>query len=155
MAHYSGTVSSAHAPEQVWRYLADLRSIAEWDPSVDRIRLAAGEPGTVGAQYELEVSFLGRRVALPYVTAESEAPNRVVFTAETKSVAIRDEARIEPIADGSAVTWSADLRLKGARRILDPLVGLAFGRLGRRAARGLEQQLGRSTLEQPLEGVAA
>jgi hypothetical protein len=142
MARYTGTVTSPHPTQEVWSYLADLRSVAEWDPSVDEVRLLSGEPRTVGARYQLEVSFLGNRVSLPYVTVTAESPARVVFAAETKSVIVRDEARIRSMADGgSSVTWDADLRLKGARRLIDPLLRVAFNRVGGRGARGLNERL--------------
>ena len=32
-------------PEDAWHYLADLRSLAEWDPSVKRVELVTGQPG--------------------------------------------------------------------------------------------------------------
>ena len=156
MARYTGTVSSPHSPAEVWSYLADLRSVAEWDPSVEEVRLDSGDPATVGARYQLEVGFLGGRITLPYVTVAAEPPHRVVFAAETPSVAIRDEARVLPITDGgSSVVWDADLRLKGVRRVLDPLLRLAFNRVGQRAARGLSERLDASTLSHPLEELRA
>ena len=156
MARYTETVTSPHAPGEIWSYLADLRSIAEWDPSVEGIRLVSGDPGTIGARYQLEVSFLGGRVSLPYVTVTVEPPSRVIFAAETESVMVRDEARIRPIADGgSSVVWDADLRLKGARRLLDPLLRLAFNRLGNRAARGLSVRLNEATVPNPIEEARA
>ena len=38
MARYTGTVDAPHSAEEVWHYLADLRSVGEWDPSVDERR---------------------------------------------------------------------------------------------------------------------
>ena len=58
MARYTETVTSPHPAAAVWSYLAHLRSIPEWDPSLEEIQLLSGEPGTVGARYQLEVSFL-------------------------------------------------------------------------------------------------
>jgi carbon monoxide dehydrogenase subunit G len=156
MARYTGSVTSPHPAEATWSYLADLRSVAEWDPSVEEIRLVSGDPGTAGARYQLEVSFLGARVSLPYVTVAVEPPQRVVFAAETDSVTIRDEARVAPLTNGgSSVVWDAELRLKGVGRLLDPLLGLAFNRLGGRAERGLRERLNRASLSHPLEEVPA
>jgi carbon monoxide dehydrogenase subunit G len=147
MARYTGTVESVHPPEAVWNYLADLRSVAEWDPSIQRVELIAGEPRNEGAAYALEVGFLGRTTELAYRIAETQPPNRVVFRAATGSVTVRDEARIEPTdAGGSRVTWDADLQLRGARRVLDLPLRLAFGRLGRAAERGLAEELNRPEL---------
>ena len=87
------------------------------------------------------MSFAGRTVTLPYETVESERPRRVVFEAQTGSMSIRDEATVSELAAGSGVSWKASLRPLGIRRLLDPVLQLAFGRLGRRAEEGLRERL--------------
>ena len=147
MAQYKGTVHTHHEPMAVWEYLSDLRSVGEWDPSVESVRLVSGTPGTVGARYELEVDFLGRSITLPYETVEVNPPYNVVFAAETSSAAVRDEARIAGEPGGrTTVTWDADLRLKGPGRLLDLPLRAAFGRIGSRAEDGLDQRLGEAEL---------
>ena len=142
MARYKGTVSSPHPVEDVWRYMSDLRSVGEWDPSVESVGLTGGEPGSEGARYELEVTFAGRSVEIPYETAEVEAPERVVFSGENESATVRDVASIAPAAGGGCtVTWDADLRLKGIGRLLELPLRLAFRRLGKRAEDGLRDHL--------------
>jgi carbon monoxide dehydrogenase subunit G len=141
MARYTGRAEAPHPPEEVWRYLSDLRSVAEWDPSVQDARLVSGEPGTVGARFEVEVSFLGGSVTLPYETVVAEPPHRVVFEARTDSLSVRDEAMVDPASAGSEVTWDADLRLMGPRKMLDLLLRVAFERIGRRAEEGLNERL--------------
>jgi uncharacterized protein YndB with AHSA1/START domain len=155
MANYTGTVSALHPPGEVWRYLADLRSVAQWDPSVAAARLVDGKPGTVGSRFEVDVTFLGRTVTLPYTTVEAEPPHHVVFSAETDLVAIRDEARIGPILDGSTVTWDADLQLRGPWRVFDLPLRAAFGRLGDSAERGLRERLNEPALTDSGERVRA
>jgi carbon monoxide dehydrogenase subunit G len=156
MAKYSGTVDAPHSAEAVWSYLADLRSVGEWDPSVERVRLTAGEPRTDTARYELEVSFRGRTISLPYRVVEVDPPLRVVFEAETEAVSVHDEARIEPVGDGSSrVTWAADLQLKGARRIFELPLRAAFGKLGEDAKRGLAERLSEPALDAPGDRIAA
>ena len=141
MAHYSATLATENRPDDVWRYLADLRSIVEWDPSVEDARLVAGEPGLVATRYELDVRFLGRTVTLPYETVVAEPPHRLVFAAETDAMSIADEAIILPTVSGSTLTWRASLQLRGGRRLLDPPLRLAFARLGRNAEIGLRTRL--------------
>ena len=48
----------------------------------------------------------------------------------------------ESSAGGTRVTYDAELALKGPLRVLDPLLGLAFKRVGDRAANGLRATLG-------------
>jgi carbon monoxide dehydrogenase subunit G len=142
MARYQGTVTTPRPSEEVWRYLADLRSVAEWDPSVVDARLISGEPGTVGARYEVDVNFLHRTLTIPYVTVAAESPHRVAFSADTGSVSVHDEARIaSSSAGGSTVTWDADLRLSGPGRMLDLPLRVAFNRIGSRAEFGLANRL--------------
>jgi carbon monoxide dehydrogenase subunit G len=156
MARYTGTIDAPHSADAVWSYLADLRSIGEWDPSVESVRLTAGEPRTETARYDLEVSFRGRSISLPYRVLEVDPPHRVVFAAETDSVSVRDEARIEPVSAGnSRVTWDADLRLNGIRRVFEPLLQALFKRLGENAKRGLEDRLRDPALDAPGDRMAA
>jgi hypothetical protein len=80
----------------------------------------------------------------------------LVFAAETESVSVRDEAQIRPLADGgSAVVWDADLRLKGARRLLDPPLRLVFNRVGARAEGGLGERLNERELPRSLQEARA
>jgi len=156
MAKYTGIVDAPHDAEEVWRYLADLRSVREWDPSVEGVTLISGEPGTESARYELEVSFRGRSITLPYRVLEADPPRRIVFAAEDESILVRDEARIEPVGRGaSRVTWDADLRLRGIRRVLDLPLRAMFRRLGENAEKGLRAQLRKPVLESPAERVRA
>ena len=142
MARYTGMVEAPHSAEDVWHYLADLRSVEEWDPSVEAVELVDGEPRTEGARYELEVRFGRRGINLPYRVVEVDLPHRVVFEAETESVLVRDEARIEPNGPAaSSVTWDADLRLRGIRRVLDLPLRAIFHRLGENARKGLGERL--------------
>ena len=142
MARYTGTVEAPHGAEEVWQYLADLRSAEEWDPSVEEVKLELGEPRTEGARYRLEVRFGGRSINIPYRVAELDPPHRVVFEAETDSVSVRDEARIEPRGPAaSVVTWDADLRLRGIRRVLDLPLRAIFHRVGEEARKGLSERL--------------
>jgi carbon monoxide dehydrogenase subunit G len=154
MARYTGTVEAPHGAKQVWHYLADLRSVEEWDPSVDKVELVCGEPRTEGARYDLEVRFRRRSINLPYRIVEVDPPHRVVFEAETESVLVRDEARIEPKGPAaSSVTWDADLRLRGIRRLLDLPLRALFRRVGEDARKGLGERLRKPELGESLAQV--
>ncbi len=151
MARYTGTVEAPHSAEEVWHYLADLRSVEEWDPSVDAVELIGGEPRTEGTRYRLDVRFRGRGISLPYRIVEVDPPHRVVFAAETDSVMVRDEARITPLGpSASRVTWDADLRLRGIRSLLDVPLRAIFNRLGENAKEGLGERLRKPVLGEPV-----
>lgn len=61
---------------------------------------------------------------------------------EEASIRSTDEIRFVATNDGSRVTYEADLQLKTPfGRLMDPLLALAFRRIGARAAAGLREGL--------------
>ncbi len=80
---------------------------------------------------------------LDYQVTSFEPPRRVVLEADNFAIRSVDEITFEPSRAGSSVTYHADLRLKGLLRLADPLLAVAFRRLGDRAASGLRRELNR------------
>jgi hypothetical protein len=86
--------------------------------------------------------FLGRRIPLEYRITEFDRPARVVLAADDAAVRSTDEIRFVATDGGSRITYEAELRLKTPfGRVLDPLLALAFRRIGDRAAAGLRAAL--------------
>jgi uncharacterized protein YndB with AHSA1/START domain len=142
MAKYEGTIESPRPVEEVFAYLADFSNASEWDPSSVSSR-PLDEPGAhEGARYEVVSKFMGREVPLTYETLSLEEPSRVVLRGESESVVSIDEITFSPRDDGgTTVGYDADLQLKGGRRILDPLLGVAFRRICERARDRMEEVL--------------
>ena len=86
--------------------------------------------------------FLGRKAALTYRVVEFEPGKAVTLRGENATVVSLDRITFEPSDGGTRVTYDADLALKGPLRIADPLLGLAFARVGDRALAGLREALG-------------
>lgn len=143
MAHYRTTVTSAASADDVFTYLADFATVAEWDPGVREARLVSGDAAEVGAFYRVVTSTLGLTLALDYRILESVPPvagrpGRVVLQADTRDFRSFDVILVEPTATGCALTYDADLALKGVRRPFDPFLRVAFQVIGGRARAGLE-----------------
>ncbi len=117
MARYHTTVRSSRRAEETFDYLSDFSTTAEWDPGVvEAERLSTGPVG-MGSTF------------------------RVVLAAEAQSARSVDEITVLPTDHGSEVTYDADLRGQGLFRLADPLLGLAFRRIGERARDGLTRVL--------------
>lgn len=145
MARYRASVDTQREGEEVFAYLSDFSSAAEWDPGVvEAQRLDAGPIG-VGAEFRLVAQFLGRTTPLTYRIVEYNPPHAVTFLGENATVISRDRITFEPTGVGTRITYDADLRLKGPLRIADGLLALAFSRVGDRALAGLRRTLGYST----------
>lgn len=143
MASYQATVTSTRPPDEVFTYLADFRSVADWDPSItESVHINADEPIEVGAKFRVTTKTTGRDVVLEYTTTELEKPDRIVLRGENGSMISIDTITIKATAQGgSSVTYRADIELKGARKLADPLMQLGLKRLGDRARDGLEKKL--------------
>ncbi len=141
MARYHTTVRSSRRAEETFDYLSDFSTTAEWDPGVvEAERLSTGPVG-MGSTFRVVASFLGRRVSLVYRVIDFEPGRRVVLAAEAQSARSVDEITVLPTDHGSEVTYDADLRGQGLFRLADPLLGLAFRRIGERARDGLTRVL--------------
>jgi len=141
MPRYATTVSTALSPADAFAFMADVRRFAEWDPGVSTSVRVVGD-GAVGSAYDLTVAP-GKTVMRYEVTA-CEAPRLLRMVAKTRFLTSVDEIRVEPSGSGALVTYDAVLTLNGVLGVMDPLLGIAFKRIGDRAAAGLTRALTRT-----------
>ncbi len=123
--------------------MADVERFSEWDPGVIRAARIPGSGPGVGTAYDLTVKA-GSTSVMRYAVTEIDAPRRVVLVARTLWLTSVDEIRVEAAPGGSTVVYDATLTLNGPLRLFDPVLGLAFRRIGDRAAAGLRRFLGRA-----------
>ena len=131
------------ATDAAFAFVADFANQSLWDPgTVTSERLDSGPVG-VGARYRLAVRLGGRVAPMEYRISVFEPPNRVVLNGEGSGVSATDEIRFEPAGKGTRVDYTADIRLGGWMRLIQPFVGRAFSKLGRNAAEGMKRELDR------------
>jgi len=142
MPHYRTAVDTPWSTQRAFDYLSDLEHFAAWDPGVKRSVQVAGDGVAVGAAFDVTVGGVGRDLTLRYEIVEMNAPDRLEVRAETGTLLSVDVMTFESVGDGGCrVTYDADLSLKGALRLANPLLGVVFGRIGDRAAAGLRRVL--------------
>lgn len=137
MARYVTTVRTAQTAAEAFAYMADLRNFAEWDPGVKKVVQVKGAGGGADAAFDVTVSG----TTLRYVTEVYEPNTELLVVAKSKTLKSTD--RVTVVVDGGStlVTYDALLELNGVLRFADPLLRLAFGRIGDRAAAGLRRVL--------------
>ena len=143
MARYQATVQSHRRPAEVFAYLATFSNAVDWDPGV-----LAGEqldPGPVrpGTRFRLVVPFLGLRMPLTYHVISYQPDHEVVLAATSGLLRATDKIVVTGGTDGSAVSYEAEVRLRGPLHLLDPLLRPGFRAVADRAAGGLAQALSR------------
>lgn len=141
MARYIAKLRTARTPEDVFRYMADFRNVAHWDPSIRHVEQVVGDGGGREAVFDVTVSNPGRDLTLRYRTVEYNEPKELRLLATHRLFTSDDRITVSPDGDGSVLVYDARLRLSGVLGLLDPLLGLAFSRIGGRAANGLRRAL--------------
>ncbi|HZT06939.1 MAG TPA: SRPBCC family protein [Chloroflexota bacterium] len=147
MARYQATVDTDWAPENAFAYLSDFSNAPDWDPGTVKAERLDQGPIAEGSEFRLVAEFLGRRTELTYRVIEYDPRHAVTFLGENATATSRDRITFEPSGTGTLVAYDADLRLKGPLRAADPLLALAFRRVGNRARDGLAAALARPYVE--------
>jgi carbon monoxide dehydrogenase subunit G len=132
--------------EEAFAFVGDFANAERWDPGVassKRVPGATADGGvSVGTSYDLGVRVGGRVAPMTYVVTRYEPGRRVVLKGSGAGVEAIDDIGFAPSPDGgTAITYVADIRLVGWRRILAPFAGPAFRRLAANAKAGMERAL--------------
>lgn len=155
MARFIAHVHTTLEADDALAYMADLRHFAEWDPGVTKVDQVAGDGGGPDTEFDVTVKGVTGPMTLRYQTVEHEPGSRVVVRARSSLLTSVDVVTVRASESGSVVTYDAELTLNGVLRLADPLLGLAFARIGDRAASGLVTALDGELIEAPPGGQPA
>jgi hypothetical protein len=141
MAHYVTRIGVPITRSSAYAYLSHFDRAAEWDPGIEAGEMLTPEPVAVGSRFLLVARFLARRIQLEYEIIELVQDERIVLRAENDTVRSVDTITFEDDHHGSVVAYDARLDAKGIARFADPLLTIAFNRIGDRAADGMRRAL--------------
>lgn len=145
MARYRTSISTPLVPSEAFAFMSDVSRFVEWDPGVKKVVRISGEGASVGSAYDLTIEAGGTTV-MRYEVKESDPPRRLSLVSRTSFLTSEDQITVEPASGGSVVTYDATLTLRGPLGLFDPLLGVAFKRIGDRAAAGLQRALKGTTV---------
>ncbi len=150
MARYRGTVTSDRPPEETFDYLAEFSNAAEWDPGVAAARRLDDGPVGLASAFLLDVRVGSLVVPLEYRVVAYQRPERVVLLGENATIRSEDTVTVVSVpGGGSALTYDADLQLKGPLSLFNPLLRIPFGKIGDRGLSGLRRVLAADPSEYP------
>lgn len=137
MPSYSTTVTTQLDAGQTFGLLADFANARYWDPATfESKRIDDGQPVIgVGSKFQLDMKIAGRENSIVYEITEYAAPSRVVLRGENSGSISIDEITVTPAQNGhgSVVGYRADVTLKGGFKVIGPIFGLVFKRMGEQA----------------------
>jgi carbon monoxide dehydrogenase subunit G len=129
-------------PPRVVDYLKDFGNAEEWDPGTQKCtRRGDGQIGE-GASWHNVSKIFGVTAELTY-TLERLTESTLVFVGENKSSTSVDTITVKADDDGSRLTYRADLEMKGAAKILNPVMKLVFEKLANDTEKQLSAVLNR------------
>jgi uncharacterized protein YndB with AHSA1/START domain len=136
----TGTVRAA--PEDVFRYLADLENWPRWQSDMKSSELASGERGAVGAVYRYVSKAMGMTFDSTVRLTRVDAPREVAFEGEWTGM-IRPDGRylVEPAPEGSLVTLNPRPELRGIGRLMSPMITFMGRRLNQEHLEALKREL--------------
>jgi hypothetical protein len=143
MARYQATVQSHRPAAETFAYLATFSNAAEWDPGVLVGQQLDAGPVRLGTRFRLVVPFLGLRMSLTYHVTSYQPGHEVTLAAASTLLRASDRIAVTGGADGSAVSYAAEVRLRGPLHLLDPILRPGFRAVADRAAAGLARALSR------------
>jgi carbon monoxide dehydrogenase subunit G len=128
-------------PEAAFAYIADFANASAWDPGIATSEREDGGPLGVGSRFRLGVRMGGRVLPMLYRITVYDAPRQVVLEGDGSGVHAIDEIRFEPAASGTAIDYTADIRLGGILRLAQPFLGGALDRIAKAALGGMKTAL--------------
>ena len=134
-------IETALPPEAACAYVADFANSMDWDPGVATSERVDDGPARVGSRYRLGVRLAGRVAPMEYRITVFEPSRRVVLIGAGSGVSAVDEIRFTATGSGTRIDYTADIRLGGALRLVQPFLGGQFARIGREALAGMKRTL--------------
>ena len=141
MARYHATVESCSPAAETFGYLAAFSNATEWDPGVLAGQHLDPGPVRAGSRFRLVVPFLGARMPLTYEVIRFVPDREVLLHAANALLRSTDRIVVTGAADGSTVSYDAEVRLRGPLQVLDLLLRPGFRVVAERAAAGLAGSL--------------
>ena len=126
----SGTIKAA--PEDVFRFLADLENWPRWQSDMKSTELAEGQRGEVGATYRYLSRAMGMTFDSTIRLTRIDAPREVAFEGDwTRMIKPNGRYLVEPAPEGSRVTLNPRPEVRGIGRIMEPVIAFMGRRLNR------------------------
>jgi len=137
------TIDTALPIAEAFDFVADFANSSRWDPGVATSERLDPGPVALGARYRLGIRMRGRVTPMEYRITAFEPTSRVVLTGDGSGIGAVDEIRFEPATAGGGthIDYTADIRLQGWMRLVEPFVGGTFDKIAKDALGGMQRAL--------------
>jgi carbon monoxide dehydrogenase subunit G len=134
-------IETALPLDEAFAFIADFANSKDWDPGVATSERIGAGPVAVGARYQLGIRRGDGVATMEYVVTALEPLRRVVLAGEGSGVSAVDDIRFEATPSGTRIDYTADIRLRGVRRLAAPFAGGAIAKIVRQGRDGMQRAL--------------
>jgi uncharacterized protein YndB with AHSA1/START domain len=120
--------------EDVFGVLTNVENTGKWFPGKVEEHWTSPPPHGVGSTRHAVATVLGRRSENDAVATEFQPPHRAAMAGTSPNAPFLVVLTFASVGDGTRVEVTSEFRLRGAMRILGPIVAVVYGRAW---ARGL------------------
>ena len=128
MARIEGGIVIGAGVDVVFGYVADQRNEPQYNPRMVRAEKITDGPVGPGTRFRSAVAFMGRPAEMLIEFTEYDRPTRLSSSTTMRQGDTSGTLTFEPVAAGTLMRWSWQVRPKGAARLLGP----ALTRMGAR-----------------------
>jgi uncharacterized protein YndB with AHSA1/START domain len=122
MSRIDGEIVIAAPVEQVFDLVADECNEPRYNPRIVRAEKTSKGPVGRGSTFVAEPKGMGSRGAMTVEVVDYRRPERLATSIRSSYMEVDGTLTFDPLDDGTRMNWSWDMRLRGASRILSPLL---------------------------------
>ena len=130
MQRVERTARLAAAPEEVFAYVANLDTLAEWQGGVTGVRHTSEGGIRTGATAEVTREMMGQRVVAPLLVTAYDPPRLLGIASKVSGVEADATLELSAAADGAAtdLAFAMEIRGTGLTAFMEPMIaGAARG----------------------------
>ena len=120
MARIAGELVINRPVDEVFDFVADERNEPRYNPRIRRAEKLSPGPIGRGTRFRAEAVTLGRTVGMTSEYTVYERPKRLGSSVHMAAADILGTLGFDPVPDGTRMSWSWEMRLRGLYRLLTP-----------------------------------
>jgi uncharacterized protein YndB with AHSA1/START domain len=122
MARIEGELVIKRPVHEVFDFVADERNEPRYNPRICRVEKLSPGPIGPGARFRAEAVTLGRTTGMTIEYTTYERPRRLASSIHMPAADIAGTLCFDPVAIGTRMGWSWEVRPRGLYRLLTPVI---------------------------------
>lgn len=122
MAHIEGEILIERSVEEVFDFVADQRNEPRFNPRMLSAEKITPGPVAVGTQFRAETTTMGRTAEMTIELTAYERPTRLASSTHLSTMEIVGTLTFDPVPQGTRLRWSWALGLRGAMKLMTPII---------------------------------